>query len=182
MRLYLKLYNKIVEILDPSMYAVREVSDRLITLSHKHRDSLSAEIIYSNDYKTESVIYPVVSVDAAICIIRSKCEELESKMSSKLEEIKQALTSKLDDHNLSIDDSHESLIVSMKIGGFSHEFGIRVRHDLITVDGGRFSISDGKSYYINDVDKLVDDFADLQKIVNELNQALVQSVFSSMFK
>ena len=56
MRLYLKLYNKIVEILDPSMLAVREVSDRLITLSHKHRDSLSTEIIYSNDYKVESVM------------------------------------------------------------------------------------------------------------------------------
>lgn len=182
MRLYLKLYNKLVEILDPSMPTVKEVSDRLITLSHKHRDSLITEIIYSNDYETESVIYPVVSVDAAICIIQSKCEELESKMSSKLEEIKQALTSKLDDHNLSITDSHESLRVSMKIGGFSHEFGIRVRHDLITVDGGRFSISDDKSYALNDVDKLANDFTDLQKIADELNQALLQSAFKSMFE
>lgn len=70
----------------------------------------------------------------------------------------------------------------MKIGGFSHEFGIRVRHDLITVDGDRFSISDDKSYDLNDVDKLVNDFADLQKIVNELNQALVRSAFKSMFE
>ena len=182
MRLYLKLHGMVLEILDPSMSAVREVSDRLSTLACKHRDSLNTEIIYSNDHETKSVIYPVTSVDSAICAIQHECEELESKMSSKLEEIKQALTSKLDDHNLSIDDSHESLRVSMKIGGFSHEFGIRVRHDLITVDGDRFSISDDKSYDLNDVDKLVNDFADLQKIVNELNQALVRSAFKSMFE
>ena len=182
MRLYLKLYDKLVEILDPSMTTVREVSDRLSTLGRKHRDSLSTEIIYSNDYETESVIYPVVSVDVAICIIQSECEELESKMSSKLEEIKQALTSKSDNFNLTDADDRKSLRVSMKIGGFSHEFGIRVRHDLITVDCDRVSISDDKSYALNDVDKLANDFTDLQKIINELNQALVQSAFGSMFK
>ena len=182
MRLYLKLYNKIVEILDPSMSAVREVSDRLITLSHKHRDSLSTKIIYSGDYKTESVIYPVVSVDVAISIIQSKCEELESKTSSKLEEIKQALTSKSEDVDLSIVDDRQILRVSMKIGGFIHEFEIRVRPDLITVDGGRFSISDGKSYSLDDVDTLVNDLADLQKIINEMNQSLAQSAFGPMFE
>lgn len=182
MQLYLKLYNKIIEILDPSMSAVREVSDRLITLSHKHRDSLSAEIIYSNDYKTESVICPVMSVDAAICIIQSKCEELASKMSSKLEEIKQALTSKLDDHNLSIVDGRESLRVSMKIGGFSHEFEIRVRPDLITIDSNRFGAVNSVSYSFSDVNTLVNDIVDLQKIADELNQALVRSVFGSMFE
>ena len=182
MRLYLKLYDNLIEILDPSMSSVKEVSDRLSSLSRKHRDSLNTEIIYSNDYKTESIAYLAASVDEAICMIQSECEEIESKMSSKLEEIKHALTSKLDDNNLLVVDGHKSLKVSMKIGGFRHEFEIAVRHDLIIVDGGRFSISDDKSYAFNNVDGLVNDFADLQKIVNESNQALVQSVFGSMFK
>lgn len=182
MRLYLKLYDKLVEILDPSMTTVREVSDRLSTLGRKHRDSLSTEIIYSNDYETESVIYPVVSVDAAICIIRSKCEELESKMSSKLEEIKQALTSKSDNINLTDADDRKSLRVSMKIGGFSHEFEIRVRHDLITVDSNWFYAANDVSYSFNDVNTLVNDIVDLQKIADELNQALLQSAFKSMFE
>ena len=184
MRLYLKLDDTFIEILDPSMSHVREVSDRLSTLSHKYRHALDAEIIYSNDRLTEfeSVPYLTSLVDEAICMIQSKYEELESKMSSKLEEIKQALTSKLDDNNLLVVDAHKSLKVSMKIGGFRHEFEIVVRRDLITVDGGRFSISDNKSYAFNNVNGLVNDFADLQKTVNELNQSLVQSAFGSMFE
>ena len=182
MHLYLKLDDTFIEILDPSMSYVREVSDRLSTLSHKYRYALDTEIIYSNNHRTESVPYLTSLVDEAICMIQSKCEEIESKMSSKLEEIKQALNSKLDDNNLLVVDGHKSLKVSMKIGGFRHEFEIVVRPDLIIVDGGRFSISDDKSYAFNNVNGLVNDFADLQKIVNELNHALVQSAFRDMFK
>ena len=182
MRLYLKLYDMILEILDPSMSAVREVSDRLITLGPKHRNALDAEIIYSNDYTTESVIYPVESVDSAILAIQHECEEIESRMSDKLEEIKQELISKLDDHNLLVVNDHKSLKVSMKIGGFRHEFEIIVRPDLIIVDGGRFSISDDKTYSFDSTDDLVNDFTDIQKIINELNQSLVQSAFGSMFE
>ena len=103
-------------------------------------------------------------------------------MSSKLEEIKQALISKSDDINLIDVDNHKSLRVSMKIGGFSHDFEIRVTPDLIAVNSGRFSISDDKSYSIDNVDKLVNDFVDLQKIINKMNQSLVQSAFGSMFE
>ena len=45
MKLYLKLYDTIVEILAPSMSSVREVSDRLSTLSHKYRDALDTEML-----------------------------------------------------------------------------------------------------------------------------------------
>lgn len=182
MRLYLKLDDTLIEILDPSMSYVREVSDRLSTLSHKYRYALDTEIIYSNNHRTESAHYLTSLVDEAICMIQSKCEEIESKMSSKLEEIKQALTSKLDDNNLLVVDGHKSLKVSMKIGGFSHEFEIRVRPDLITIDSNRFGAVNSVSYSFSDVNTLVNDIVDLQKIADELNQALVRSVFGSMFE
>lgn len=182
MHLYLKLYGMILEILDPSMAAVREVSDRLSTLSHKYRNALDTEIIYSNDYKTESVIYPVESVDSAILAVQHECEEIESRMSDKLEEIKQELISKLDDQNRQIFKNHKNLKVSMKVGGFRHQFEIRVKPDLITVECGSFSIAKEKLYDFKNVDKLIDDFADLQKIINEMNQSLVQSAFGSMFE
>lgn len=182
MRLYLKLYDMVLEILDPSMSAVREVSDRLSTLSAKYRNALDTNVIYSDDYKTEAVIYPVESVDSAILAIRHECEEIESRMSDKLEEIKQELISKLDDQNRQIFKNHKNLKVSMKVGGFRHQFEIRVKPDLITVECGSFSIAKEKLYDFRDVDKLINDFADLQKIINEMNQSLVQSAFSLMFE
>lgn len=75
MRLYLKLYDMVLEILDPSMSAVREVSDRLSTLSTKYRNALDTNILYSNDYETEAAIYPVESVDSAILAIQHECEK-----------------------------------------------------------------------------------------------------------
>lgn len=182
MHLYLRLGNKLVEILDPSMSTVREVADRLSTLSHKYRDALSTEIIYSNDEVKSSITYVTSLVDEAICMIQSECEELESMMSSKLEEIKQKLIFALDDDNFLVIDGRNSLKASMKIGGFRHEFEIRVRPDLITVDSNWFYAAKSVSYAFNDVNTLVDDIVDLQKIANELNQALVQSVFKSMFE
>ena len=182
MYLYLKLGDTFVEILQPTMSTVKEVADRLSTLSHKHNYALDTEIVYRNDNVESAITYVTSLVDEAICMIQSECEELESNESSKLEEIKQALISKLDDSNFLVIDGRRCLKASMKIGDFRHEFEIRVRPDLIVVDGGKFSIANIQSYAFNSVDKLVNDFADLQKIVNDLNQALVQSVFGSMFE
>lgn len=174
MYLYLKLGDTFVEILQPTMSTVKEVADQLSTLSHKHNYALDTEIVYRNDEVGPSVKYVTSLVDEAICMIQSECEELESKVSFKLEEIKQALISKLDDSNFLVIDGRKCLKASMKIAGFRHEFEIRVIPDLIIVDGGKFSIANNQSYAFNSVDKLVNDFADLQKIVNESNQALVQ--------
>ena len=182
MHLYLKLSDTLVEILNPSMLTVREVADRLSTLSHKYKVSLDTEIVYRCNAISSSITYVASLVDEAISIIQSECEEIESRMSDKLEEIKQELISKLDDHNLLVADDHKSLKVSMKIGGFMHTFEIIARPDLITVYGGRFSISDDKSYSFDDTDDLVNDFTDIQKIINGLNQSLVQSAFGSMFE
>ena len=182
MHLYLKLGDTFVEILNPSMSTVREVADRLSTLSHKHNYALDTEIVYRNDEVGSSVTYVTSLVDEAICMIQSECEELESNVSSKLEEIKQALISKLDDSNFLVIDGRKCLKASMKIGGFRHEFEIRVRPDLITVDSKWLSAANGVSYSFNDVSALVDDIINLQKIANELNQSLVQSVFGSMFE
>lgn len=182
MYLYLKLGDTFIELLQPTMLTVKEVADRLSTLSHKHSYALDAEIVYRNDEVESSVMYATSLVDEAICMIQSKCEELDSKVSSKLAEIKQKLTSSLDDSNLLVVDSRNVLKVSMKIGGFRHEFEIKVTPDLITVNSNWFSAAKGVSYAFNDVDTLVNDIVDLQKIANELNQSLVQSVFGSMFK
>lgn len=182
MHLYLKLGDTFVEILQPMMSTVKEVADRLSTLSHKHNYALETEIIYRIDEVESSDKYVTSLVDEAICMIQSECEELESNVSSKLEEIKQTLTSNLDDDNLLVIDGRRCLKASMKIGGFRHEFEIRVRPDLITVDSKWFSAADGVSYSFNDVDALINDLLDLQKIANELNQALVQSAFKSMFE
>ena len=151
------------------MQTVKEVADRLSTLSHKHNYVLETEIIYSND-RIESITYLAALVDEAICMIQSKCEELESNVSSKLEEIKQALISNLDDSNFLAIDGRNCLKASMKIGGFRHEFEIKVRPDLITVDSKWFSAANGVSYAFDDVDALINDLLDLQKIANELNQ------------
>lgn len=182
MYLYLKLGDKFVEILQPTMSTVKEVADRLSTLSHSHNYALDTEIVYRNDNVESAITYVTSLVDEAICMIQSECEELELNVSSKLEEIKQALISRLDDSNFLVIDGRRCLKASMKIGGFRHEFEIRVRPDLITVDSKWFSAADGVSYSFNDVDALINDLLDLQKIANELNQALVQSVFGSMFE
>ena len=103
-------------------------------------------------------------------------------MSFKLEEIKQELISKLDDDNLLVIDGRDSVKVSMKIAGVRHEFEIRAKRDAITVDCSKSSIMKEKSYEFENANELVNDFVNLQKIVNEVNQSLVQSVFSSMFE
>lgn len=182
MHLYLELQDTRVEILNPSMSTVREVADRLSTLSHKYRDALSTEIIYSNDEVKSSITHVTSLVDEAICMIQTECEEIESRMSDKLAEIKQTLVSNLDDDNLLIIDGRESLKVSMKIAGSRYEFEIRVRRDLIIADFSGPAFTKERSYEFENVNDLFNSIADLQKVVNELNQSLIQSVFSSMFE
>ena len=182
MHLYLKLDEIFVEILQPSMSTVREVSDRLSTLSHKYRDALSTEIIYSNEEVKSAITHVTSLVDEAICMIQTECAEIESRMSDKLAEIKQTLVSTLDDDNLLIIDGRESLKVSMKIAGSRYEFEIRVRRDLIIADFSGPAFTKERSYEFANVNDLVNSIADLQKVVNDLNQSLIQSVFSSMFE
>lgn len=182
MHLYLKLGDTFVEILNPSMPTVREVADRLSTLSHKYRDALSTEIIYSNKEVKSSITYVTSLVDEAICMIQSECAEIESKLADTLAEINQALISNLDDDNLLIIDGRDSVKVSMKIAGSRYEFEIRVRRDLIIADFSGPAFTKERSYDFENANDLVSYLADFQKIVNEVNQVLVQSVFNSMFE
>lgn len=182
MHLYLELQDTRVEILNPSMSTVREVADRLSTLSHKYRDALDTKIIYSNEEIKSSITYVTSLVDEAICMIQSECAEIESKLADTLAEINQTLISTLDDDNLLIMDGRDSVKVSMKIAGSRYEFEIRVRRDLIIADFSGPAFTKERSYEFANVNDLVDSIADLQKVVNELNQSLIQSVFSSMFE
>ena len=182
MHLYLKLDEMFVEILQPSMSTVREIADRLSTLSHKYRDALSTEIIYSNEEVKSAITHVTSLVDEAICMIQTECAEIESRMSDTLAEINQTLISTLDDDNLLIMDGRDSVKVSMKIAGSRYEFEIRVRRDLIIADFSGPAFTKERSYEFANVNDLVNSIADLQKVVNDLNQSLIQSVFSSMFE
>lgn len=180
MYLYLKLEEFVVEILNPSMSTVREVADRLSTLSHKYRDALDTKIIYSNEEVRSSITHVMSLVDEAICMIQAECAEIESKLADTLAEINQTLISTLDDDNLLIIEGRDSVKVSMKIAGSRYEFEIRVRRDLIIADFSGPAFTKERSYEFENVNDLVNSIADLQKVVNELNQSLIQSAFSSM--